>query len=172
MLLSTVGRVMNRIILERLKVEGDKRLRDEQAGFRKERSCTDHIGTLRWNSPVYACSTCIVVAALLVVAVVSVVLKKYTKINNLLYLSFRVFNTVVLILDTVKKANKYYKMEQKFVKNPNRLEADQLAIYKAWTNKSRGREEDLKLGPLDFKSSALTTRPRCLRCSSCSTCNT
>jgi len=53
--------VLNRIILERLKVIVDKRLRDEEAGFRKERSCTDHIATLRiileqsleWNSPVY-----------------------------------------------------------------------------------------------------------------------
>ena len=61
MLLSTAGKVLNRIILERLKVVVDKRLRDEQAGFRKERSCTDHIATLRiileqsleWNSPVY-----------------------------------------------------------------------------------------------------------------------
>ena len=52
---------MNRKILQRLKVELDKRLRDEQAGFRKERSCTDHIAPLRiiveqslnWNSPVY-----------------------------------------------------------------------------------------------------------------------
>ncbi len=39
----------------------DHRLRDEQAGFRKERSCTDQIATLRiileqsteWNSPLY-----------------------------------------------------------------------------------------------------------------------
>ena len=49
------------IILERLKAEVDDRLRDEQAGFRKERSCTDHKATLRiiveqsleWNSPVF-----------------------------------------------------------------------------------------------------------------------
>ncbi|KAL9978171.1 hypothetical protein ACROYT_G015662 [Oculina patagonica] len=62
MLLSTAGKVLNRIILERLKVEVDKRLREEQAGFRKDRSCTDQIATLRiileqsleWNSPVYA----------------------------------------------------------------------------------------------------------------------
>ena len=61
MLLSTAGKVLNRIILERLKAELDDRLRDEQAGFRKERSCTDHIATLRiiveqsleWNSPVF-----------------------------------------------------------------------------------------------------------------------
>ncbi|KAL9952861.1 hypothetical protein ACROYT_G040182 [Oculina patagonica] len=45
-----------------MKVEVDKRLREEQAGFRKDRSCTDQIATLRiileqsleWNSPVYA----------------------------------------------------------------------------------------------------------------------
>ena len=44
-----------------LKAEVDDRLRDEQAGFRKERSCTDHTATLRiiveqsleWNSPVF-----------------------------------------------------------------------------------------------------------------------
>ena len=61
MLLSTAGKVLNRIILERLKAVVDKGLRDEQAGFRKGRSCTDHIATLRiileqsleWNSPVY-----------------------------------------------------------------------------------------------------------------------
>ena len=47
MFLSTAGKVLNRIILERLKSELDKRMRDEQAGFRKDRSCTDHIATLR-----------------------------------------------------------------------------------------------------------------------------
>ena len=31
------------------------------------------------------------------------------------------------------------------------------------TNPSSGREEDLNPGPPDYKSSALTTRPRCLR---------
>ena len=30
------------------------------------------------------------------------------------------------------------------------------------TNLSSGREEDLNPGPPDYKSSALTTRPRCL----------
>ena len=30
------------------------------------------------------------------------------------------------------------------------------------TNPSSGREEDLNPGPPDYKSSALTTRPRCL----------
>ena len=61
MLPSTAGKVLNRIMLERLKVEVGKRLRDEQAGFRKDRSCRDQIATLRiilepsleWNSPVY-----------------------------------------------------------------------------------------------------------------------
>lgn len=45
-----------------MKVELDKRLRDEQAGFRKERPHTDQIAILRiivkqsleWNFPVYA----------------------------------------------------------------------------------------------------------------------
>ena len=46
MLLSTPEKVLSRIIMARLKAEVDYRLRDEQAGFRKERSCTDHIATL------------------------------------------------------------------------------------------------------------------------------
>ena len=39
-----------------------------------------------------------------------------------------------------------------------------MAIYKAWrkTNPSSGREEDFNPGPLDYKSSTLTTRSRCL----------
>ena len=45
--LSHAGKVLNRIILERLKVELDKRLPDEQAGFRKERSCMNQIATWR-----------------------------------------------------------------------------------------------------------------------------
>ena len=47
MLLSTAGKMLNRIILERLKAGLDKRVRNEQAGFQKERSCTDQIATLR-----------------------------------------------------------------------------------------------------------------------------
>ena len=47
MLLSTAGKVLNRIILERLKVELDKQLQNKQAGFWKKRSCTDQIATLR-----------------------------------------------------------------------------------------------------------------------------
>ena len=38
MLFSTARKVLDRIILERLKELEDKRKRDEQAGFRKERS--------------------------------------------------------------------------------------------------------------------------------------
>ena len=60
-LLSVPGKVFNRIILERMKTHVDRHLRDEQAGFRKERSCTDQIATLRiileqsleWNSTLY-----------------------------------------------------------------------------------------------------------------------
>jgi hypothetical protein len=61
MLLSIPSKVLTRIILERLKEALDKRLRSEQAGFRQDRSCTDHIATLRiiieqsieWQSPLY-----------------------------------------------------------------------------------------------------------------------
>ncbi|KAL8622673.1 hypothetical protein ACOMHN_009307 [Nucella lapillus] len=61
MLLSIPGKVLSRIILERLKTALDKTLRDEQAGFRQDRSCTDHIATMRiiieqsleWQTPLY-----------------------------------------------------------------------------------------------------------------------
>ena len=61
MLLSIPGKVLSRIILERLKNALDKTLRDEQAGFRQDRSCTDHIATMRiiieqsleWQTPLY-----------------------------------------------------------------------------------------------------------------------
>ena len=60
-LLSIPGKVLNRILLERMKAAVDNRLRDQQAGFRQDRSCTDHIATLRiiveqsleWNSSLY-----------------------------------------------------------------------------------------------------------------------
>ena len=60
-LLSIPGKVLNRILLERMKTAVDDRLRDEQAGFRKGRSCTDQIATLRiileqsmeWQSSLY-----------------------------------------------------------------------------------------------------------------------
>ena len=45
MLLSLQGKVFNRIMLERLKTAVDKKLRDHQAGFRKERSCINLITT-------------------------------------------------------------------------------------------------------------------------------
>ena len=47
MLLSVHGNVLNRVILERLKTVVDARFRDHQAGFRKDRCCTDQIVTLR-----------------------------------------------------------------------------------------------------------------------------
>ena len=46
MLLSVPGKVLNRIMLERLKAAVDRKLRDHQAGFRQERSCIDQIATL------------------------------------------------------------------------------------------------------------------------------
>lgn len=60
-LLSVPGKVFNRVILNKMKDLIDAQLRDEQAGFRKDRSCTDQIAALRiiveqsieWNSPLY-----------------------------------------------------------------------------------------------------------------------
>ena len=47
MLLSVPGKVLNRIILERLKNEVDNILSDHQARFRQGRGCIDQIATLR-----------------------------------------------------------------------------------------------------------------------------
>ncbi|VDP61978.1 unnamed protein product [Schistosoma curassoni] len=60
-LLSKRGKVLNRVFLNRMKDAVDAQLRDQQAGFRRDRSCTDQIATLRiiveqsfeWNSTLY-----------------------------------------------------------------------------------------------------------------------
>ena len=60
-LLSIPGKVFNRIMLNKLKDIVDPKLRDNQAGFLKNRSCVDQITTLRltgeqsleWNSSFY-----------------------------------------------------------------------------------------------------------------------
>ncbi|KAH9581718.1 hypothetical protein MS3_00000626 [Schistosoma haematobium] len=60
-LLSIPGKVFNSVLLSRTKNSVDAQLRDQQAGFRKDRSCTDQIDTLRiiveqsieWNSSLY-----------------------------------------------------------------------------------------------------------------------
>lgn len=60
-LLSTPGKTFNRVLLNRMKDAVDPHLRDQQAGFRKSRSCTDQITTLwiileqslEWDSPLY-----------------------------------------------------------------------------------------------------------------------
>ena len=46
-LLSVVVKVLNRILLTRLLKAVDEKLREQQAGFRKDRSCTDQIAALR-----------------------------------------------------------------------------------------------------------------------------
>ena len=46
-LLSMPSKILCSVILQRIKTEVDKTLRDEQAGFRQERSCVDQIATLR-----------------------------------------------------------------------------------------------------------------------------
>ncbi|VDP44518.1 unnamed protein product [Schistosoma curassoni] len=60
-LLSIPGKVFNRVLLNRMKDTLDAQLRDQQAGFRKDRLCTDQIATLwiiveqsvEWNSSLY-----------------------------------------------------------------------------------------------------------------------
>jgi len=55
------GKALSRIMLDRMKLALYSLLRDEQAGFRRERSCTDQIATLRiiieqsleWNTGLY-----------------------------------------------------------------------------------------------------------------------
>ncbi|VDP77550.1 unnamed protein product [Schistosoma mattheei] len=46
-LLSLPGKVFNRVLLNRLKDAVDVQLREQQAGLRKDRSCTDQIATPR-----------------------------------------------------------------------------------------------------------------------------
>ena len=60
-LLSIPGKVFNRVLLNRMKDAIDPQLREQQAGFHKNRPCTDQIATLRiileqsleWTSPLY-----------------------------------------------------------------------------------------------------------------------
>jgi len=47
MLLSAPGKVLNRAMLQRLKTAVDDKPRDNQAGFRQNRSCANKIATLR-----------------------------------------------------------------------------------------------------------------------------
>jgi hypothetical protein len=47
MLLSVYGKVLNRVMLQRLRIAVDDKLRDNQAGYRQNRSCADQIATLR-----------------------------------------------------------------------------------------------------------------------------
>ena len=61
MLLSVHGKVLNRVIFDRLKTGVDPKLRDYQVGFHKDRSCTNQIATLQiiveqsmeWDSSLY-----------------------------------------------------------------------------------------------------------------------
>jgi len=60
-MLSVPGKILSRIILQRLIDALDEILRDQQMDFRKNRSCTDHIATLRiiaeqsleWNTSLF-----------------------------------------------------------------------------------------------------------------------
>ena len=61
-LLSLTSKMFIKIILKRLTKALEQHIREEQAGFRKGKSCSDHIHTLRqileqreeWNTPLYA----------------------------------------------------------------------------------------------------------------------
>ena len=61
MLLKMASKVFYRVILERIKIALDEKLREKQAGFRAGRSCSDHIATLQiiveqsieWQSSLY-----------------------------------------------------------------------------------------------------------------------
>ena len=61
MLSGTAGKVLNRIILERMRKVVDEILRENQAGFRQSRSTSDQIATLciivekslEWRTPLY-----------------------------------------------------------------------------------------------------------------------
>src|SRR6218665_3676364 len=46
-LLSIPGKIMAKVVLNRMRLSMDERLRQEQAGFRPERSCCEQIFTLR-----------------------------------------------------------------------------------------------------------------------------
>ncbi|VDP29618.1 unnamed protein product [Schistosoma curassoni] len=60
-LLSTPGKVFDRVLSDRMKNSVDSQLRDQQTGFHKDRLCTDQIATLRtivgqsigWDSSLY-----------------------------------------------------------------------------------------------------------------------
>ena len=47
MLLSVPGKVLNRITLERVREAVNPKLRDQKTGFRRNRSCTDQVASLR-----------------------------------------------------------------------------------------------------------------------------
>jgi len=59
--LSVVAKVLKRIFLTRLLKAVDEKLREQQTGFRKDRSCTDQIAALRiiieqsleWNTSLF-----------------------------------------------------------------------------------------------------------------------
>ena len=61
MLLSVPGKVLNRIILGRVREAADPKLQDQQAGFCRNRSCVDQLASLciiveqsiEWNSTLY-----------------------------------------------------------------------------------------------------------------------
>ena len=46
MLLSTPGKVLNRVLLERMKEVVDPKFRDQQARFWRNKSCADQIASL------------------------------------------------------------------------------------------------------------------------------
>ncbi|XP_075316757.1 uncharacterized protein LOC142376932 [Odontesthes bonariensis] len=93
MLLSTAGKVFNRIVLERMRDVVDVKLRDEQAGFQKNSSCADQIATLR------------------------IIIEQSLELNSPLYINFidyeKAFDSIDR--DTLWKLLRHYGIPEKFV---------------------------------------------------------
>ena len=93
MLLLVPGNVLNRVILGRLKTGVDTKLRDHQAGFRKDRSCTDQTATLR------------------------IIVEQSTEWASSLYINFVYYDKVFdsLDRDTLWKLLQHYGIPEKFI---------------------------------------------------------
>ena len=92
-MLSVPGKVLNRVMLQRLKTAVDDKLRDNQAGFRQNRSCEDQLVTLR------------------------IILEQSHEFNSSLYTVFVDFTKAFDSLDreVLCQLMRYYGIPQKFI---------------------------------------------------------